>query len=135
MCATALGSLERGRGVVKQIEGRFPFLPAGCSMHWIGSPRSTSSATSGTDLFELDASFIEKRCPVHVVSDSPQIVEGRRANFPVLPALPGEEREGRPFARLLHVDDELRLERWLDWLSNDTPAARHRWIRRRVDLR
>ena len=50
-------------------------------------------------------------------------VEGRRANFPVLPALPGEESEGRPFARLLHVDDELRLERWLDWLSNDTPPA------------
>lgn len=138
------GALLSGsrRDVAQQIEGGFPFLPAGCHMQldrraselvlenikhavpsgWTAKVEELRALARGGDVSL--ARFLEE-----TGLDLEDVYAGQRswshlregAGLAVEAPGPHEEALRRACGRLLHVDDRVRTERYRRWLSRKAP--------------
>lgn len=130
------------KDLVQQIEGGFPFLPAGCHMEldrkaselvlenirkavpsgWTAKVEELRRLARGGDVSL--ARFLEE-----TGLDLEDIYTGGRswsclradAGLPVRPAGSNEEALRRACGRLLHVDDFARIEGYSRWLTSEIP--------------
>ena len=130
--------LRVGRGTLKaQIEQGFPFLPAGCHFHLQRKAAQTVLASLRTALptgmrglvTALRSAARNGECTLaEFLTDSgvslEDVYDGRcwsdlrqLAGLPVLPAGPSEAALRKAIGRLLHIDDDLRISSYMQFLS------------------
>jgi len=139
-----LGALLGGsrRELVQQIEGGFPFLPAGCHMEldrkaselvlenirqavpsgWSARVEELRRLGCGGDV-SLSRFLEETGLELDDVYAGSRSWSDLRAaaGLPVRPAGPNEEALRRACGRLLHVDDFTRIESYRRWLAAEAP--------------
>jgi superfamily II DNA or RNA helicase len=129
--------------VLRQVEGGFPFLPAGCHMELdrVASERVIQSIKKSVPTRWREKadelSSLEREHPGLSLRgfleasglDLEDVYAGNRswsdlreqAGLELHAAGPHEETLRRACGRLLHVDDSERLDSWRRWLESDTP--------------
>jgi superfamily II DNA or RNA helicase len=129
--------------VLKQIEGGFPFLPAGCHMELdrVASQRVIESIKQSVPSLWVEKAAelraLAKETPSITLSqflagsgmDLDDVYTSKRswsdlraaAEITVLKAGPNEATLRRACARLQHVDDLRRLNLWRGWLQESDP--------------
>ncbi|MEO7964949.1 MAG: DUF3427 domain-containing protein [Gemmatimonadaceae bacterium] len=130
--------------VLKQVEGGFPFLPAGCHMELdrVASERVIANikrsvpsrwAEKAAELRALAAEELGITLGRFLTASGLELEDvyagnrswsdlAKEAGLPVLPSGPHEEKLRRACGRLFHVDDTERLDAWRRWLgANETP--------------
>ncbi len=132
------------KDLVDQIEGGFPFLPAGCHLELdpvakervLANIRAAVSGRWSAKIAELqqlarDDQGVSLGSFLHATGLELDDVYGADkcwsdlradAGLPVLPAGPHEVVLRRACGRLLHVDDRERIEFWREWLRDGSPA-------------
>jgi len=140
------------RDIIEQVQGGFPFLPAGCHLEldavakehvlanlrealptrWSAKAdelrqlaRSSPSVGLATFLTETGLELDDVYTGKYCWSDLQAA-----AGLPVLPAGPHEDTLRRACGRLLHVDDRVRIDAWREWLTSPTATPRDRSPRR-----
>jgi len=140
------------RDLIEQVQGGFPFLPAGCHLeldavakeHVLANLRdalptrwsakaeqlrqlagSSPGVGLATFLTETGLELDDVYTGNHCWSDL-----RAAAGLDVLPAGPHEAPLRRACGRLLHVDDRERLDVWREWLTSPIPSPRDRSPRR-----
>ena len=144
--------------LVKQIEGGFPFLPAGCHMELerkaqeivLANIRSavpsgwTAKVAELRQLARGDGTYTLGKYVEATGLELEDVYAGNRswsdlcedAGLAVLPPGPDEEKLRRACGRLLHIDDQARLDTYADILSQDAmPEVQHGSVRDRRFLR
>ncbi len=133
------------KDVERQIESGFPFLPAGCHMELdrvaseivLRSIREAIPSQWPQKVAELSALVASGREGTlatyleHSGCDLDDIYTGRygwsdlcqQAGLPTAAAGERERELRRAIGRLLHVDDETRLDRYLQFLAADSPPV------------
>lgn len=127
--------------VLAQVEGGFPFLPAGCHMEL---DRVASERVIENIKKSVPSRWAEKAAELRaLVKEQPGISLGiflkasglelddvyagnrswsdlvEEAGLPTLRAGPNEESLRRACGRLFHIDDAERLDTWREWLRRD----------------
>jgi superfamily II DNA or RNA helicase len=129
------------RQFAQEVAEGFPTLPPGCAIHldrqvqeWVlaNVRRALDAGRSGLldDLRSLGdvplAEFLDRSGlePSDLYRGGRTYSDLRRAaGFGVAPAGPEETSLGRALARMLHIDDDQRLDAWRSWLADDAPPA------------
>lgn len=130
------------RDFEKQLKAEFPFLPPGCSLQLDRLSRDAVLSNvraalqlGRTALVEdlrslgdvgLAAFLAQAGVELEEVYPSPAPAHcwtalRRAAGLPTPAPGPKEAGIAKALARLLHLDDTDRLDRWQDWLSQDSP--------------
>lgn len=129
--------------VLKQVEDRFPFLPAGCHMELdrVATERVIDSIKRSVPTRWKDKAAelasLEKEHPGRSLGEFlsasglelDDIYSGDRswsdlreqAGLPMHESGPNEKTLRRACGRLIHVDDLVRLDFWRQWLTPSTP--------------
>ncbi len=124
-------------GVRRAVEDAFPHLPAGCEIKLdresqkavLANIRATV-ASNTRELTEELARLGDVRLPAFLDACEIELEElyrdgrtltGLKHAASLRDGPPPENEVTRAFERLLHVDDDVRLNTWRQWLANDRP--------------
>lgn len=134
------------KALTQQVREDFPFLPSGCSIQLDRVAKDVVLDNIAAGL-KLNKRSLAKELRESGAQDLTQFLErsgleleelyrggrcfcdiARLTDLPCPPAGPLESRLARGLARLIHVDDQARIQAWQAMLAGDAVRAELRWM-------